>query len=115
MSTEPATCPNCGKPVSPHALMALCPDCLLRAGFGTATGATAAGDAPIFATPAPVDLAPHFPQLEILEVLGRGGMGVVYKVRQKSLNRLAALKLLAPERVEDARFAERFQNEAHAL
>ena len=42
-------------------------------------------------------------------------MGVVYKVRQKSLNRLAALKLLAPERVEDARFAERFQIEAHAL
>jgi len=115
MNTEPATCPNCGKPVSPHALMALCPDCLLRAGFGTATGATVVGDAPIFATPAPQDLAPHFPQLEVLEVLGRGGMGVVYKVRQKSLNRLAALKLLAPERVEDARFAERFQNEAHAL
>jgi len=115
MNTEPATCPNCGKPVSPHALMALCPDCLLRAGFGTATGATVVGDAPVFATPAPEELAPHFPQLEVLEVLGRGGMGVVYKVRQKSLNRLAALKLLAPERVEDARFAERFQNEAHAL
>jgi serine/threonine protein kinase len=115
MNTEPATCPNCGKPVSTHALMALCPDCLLRAGFGTATGATVVGDAPIFATPAPEELAPHFPQLEVLEVLGRGGMGVVYKVRQKSLNRLAALKLLAPERVEDARFAERFQNEAHAL
>ncbi len=115
MNTESATCPNCGKPVSPHALMALCPDCLLRAGFGTATGATVVGDAPIFATPAPEELAPHFPQLEVLEVLGRGGMGVVYKVRQKSLNRLAALKLLAPERVEDTRFAERFQNEAHAL
>ncbi len=63
----------------------------------------------------PEELAPHFPQIEILECLGRGGMGVVYKARQKSLNRLVALKLLAPERVTDARFAERFTREAHAL
>ena len=64
---------------------------------------------------APEDLAPHFPQLEIIECLGRGGMGVVYKARQKSLNRLVALKLLAPERVGDPKFAERFSREAHAL
>ena len=63
----------------------------------------------------PEELAPHFPQLEIIECLGRGGMGVVYKARQKSLNRLVALKLLAPERVDDAGFADRFQKEAHAL
>ena len=42
-------------------------------------------------------------------------MGVVYKARQKALNRLVALKLLAPERVNDARFAERFSREAQAL
>ena len=42
-------------------------------------------------------------------------MGVVYKARQKSLDRLVALKLLAPERVNDQRFAERFSREAKAL
>src|SRR6185369_1560623 len=52
---------------------------------------------------------------EIFECLGRGGMGVVYKARQKSLNRLVALKLLAPERVQDVKFADRFTREAQAL
>jgi serine/threonine protein kinase len=66
-------------------------------------------------TLAPEELAPHFPQLEILECLGRGGMGVVYKARQKTLKRFVALKLLAPERVGDGKFAERFTGEAQAL
>jgi len=75
------------------------------------TGDTTAAQAPL----PPAQIAPHFPQLEIIECLGRGGMGVVYKARQKSLNRLVALKLLAPERITDPRFAERFTREAHAL
>jgi tRNA A-37 threonylcarbamoyl transferase component Bud32 len=68
-----------------------------------------------FTAPSLEELAPLFPQLEILELLGQGGMGAVYKARQPRLDRLVALKILPSEAVRDPAFAERFEREARAL
>ncbi len=107
------TCPKCGAELPVEATAGLCPRCLMAEVMGHTPSDTV--PVPDHATPAPDDLAPLFPQLEILECLGRGGMGVVFKARQKSLNRLVALKLLAPDRASDALFAKRFAKEAQAL
>ncbi len=51
---------------------------------------------------------------EVVEKLGEGGMGVVYKARDLHLNRFVALKVLPPQRVADAERKRRFVQEAKA-
>ena len=57
----------------------------------------------------------YFGDYELLKVLGEGGMGIVYKARQVSLNRLVALKMIKASRFPSADGVRRFQNEAEAV
>jgi serine/threonine protein kinase len=106
-------CPQCGAELKPDVSEGLCPACLLQRGIATEGGAPPG--TPPFVPPMIPDLAKLFPQLEILELIGKGGMGAVYKARQPALDRFVALKILAPRSGGDLDFAERFTREARAL
>jgi serine/threonine protein kinase len=68
-----------------------------------------------FALPSLAELAQRLPNLEVLELLGSGGMGIVYKGRQPLLDRLVAIKVIHPDLEDDATFQERFLREGRAL
>ena len=100
---EAASCEHCGKPVDVNAPSGLCPACLLRTAIEHGAGKT---------------LAPLLPRLryfgdyELLEEIARGGMGVVYRARQVSLDRIVAVKMMRPGVLATAEEIGRFQAEA---
>jgi tRNA A-37 threonylcarbamoyl transferase component Bud32 len=113
MNTEAIkNCPRCKAPIPAEAPEGLCPNCVLAAA-SIATEqwqSTEAGPPPSLET-----IAAGFPQLEILEFIGQGGMGLVFKARQPKLDRFVALKLLPQKPGADPAFCERFHREARVL
>jgi len=89
------TCSTCNGELLTSNGQTFCPACLLQQGMKNST--YGAGPKIAWQPPAIEKLSAAFPHLEIQQLLGQGGMGAVYKVRQKELDRIAALKVLPGE------------------
>lgn len=111
MSTQ-KTCPQCGTVFD--ASLSGCASCQIKMGLRTGTGSI---DANQFNGPqiSVEELSAKFTDLEILEVIGMGGMGAVYRVRQKKLDRVVALKIIRPDISDSGEFLQRFEREAKAM
>lgn len=111
VSVESNRCPKCGAPIPSEAPQGLCPKCLLQElAMPTDAGKPARAEAPTRE-----EVATAFPHLEIVELIGQGGMGVVYKARQPKLDRVVALKILPQSLAADPTFTERFIREGRVL
>ena len=109
---ENRICDKCQAKLVPDSPGGMCPRCLMQLANDQRTMERNPGEA---LPPKPNQIAELFPELEILDVIGHGGMGYVYKARQKNLGRIVAVKILSTNLLDDPAFAERFSREARAM
>jgi eukaryotic-like serine/threonine-protein kinase len=118
--SDPGTCPSCGAELPPDAPKGLCPRCLYRMGVDEPVLARAesspweGGPPPSPATQKSPEQPTAFGDYDLLEFIAEGGMGVVYRARQRSLDRIVAVKMIRAERLAGPQHVERFHREATA-
>jgi len=115
MSPVPNRCHRCQVELPPGKDAGHCPRCLLELAMPTGAGATGRSSGKGGEPPSIETLQPLLPAFELQTLLGRGGMGAVYRARHRKLDRVVAIKVLLEDLVRDPAFAERFEREARAL
>src|SRR2546425_10849078 len=98
-------CRGCGTGIEPDAPFKHCPNCLIELGFGPLPEVDPAP---------PVPKPRRFGDYELFEEIGRGGMGVVRRARQMSLDRIVAVKAIVAGEFAAKEIVQRFRTEASA-
>jgi serine/threonine-protein kinase len=109
MTNTSRVCPKCGATVFADAPQGVCSVCLFRTGLASLDNEDDEAFEPTVAR-----MLKDFGDYELLQEIGRGGQGVVYRARQKSLNRIVALKVIGLAHWATEAHVKRFRLEAEA-